>query len=171
MGRVGRAVAASLRTFGMHIIGVRSRDEPLAEADETLGKERLPEALKRADFVVLITPLTPQTHGLFDERMLGHCKRGAYFINLARGSIVDEVALRQAIASGALKGATMDVFRTEPLPLDDPMWHAEGVIVTPHVSGEVRDWQTAAARLFLDNLGRWVRSEALCNLCDPALGY
>jgi len=171
MGRVGRAVAARLRAFGMRIIGVRNRAGPLAEADETLTAERLPEALARADFVVLITPLTAQTRGLFDARMLAHCKRGAYFINLARGNIVDEAALRLAIAGGALAGATMDVFHTEPLPADDPMWQAEGVIVTPHVSGEVPEWQAVAARLFLDNLGRWLRGEALSNLCDPALGY
>ena len=171
MGRVGRAVAVRLRAFGMHVIGVRNRAEPLAEADETLTAEHLPEALQRADFVVLITPLTPQTRGLFDARMLSHCKRGAYFIDLARGNIVDEAALRQAIASGALKGATMDVFHTEPLPVDDPMWDADGVIVTPHVSGEVSDWQLLAARLFLDNLERWLRGEPLRNLCDPALGY
>jgi len=171
MGRVGSEIAARLRAFGMRIIGVRNRPEPLVGADETLTTDRLPEALARGDYVILITPLTAQTRGLFDARMLAHCKPGAYFINLARGNIVDEAALRAAIARGALKGATMDVFHAEPLPADDPMWEADGVIVTPHVSGEVPDWQAVAVRLFLDNLDRWLRGEPLHNLCDPELGY
>ncbi|MCC6213108.1 MAG: D-2-hydroxyacid dehydrogenase [Burkholderiales bacterium] len=171
MGRVGREIAARLRPFGMRIIGVRNRAGSLAEADETLPAERLPEALARADFVILVTPLTTQTRGLFSARMLAYCKAGAYFINMARGNIVDEAALRDAIASGALKGATMDVFHTEPLPPEDPMWDTQGIIATPHVSGEVADWQRMAARLFIDNLGRWLRREPLRNLCDPALGY
>lgn len=171
MGRVGVAIAKALKTFGMHIIGVRNRPQPIPEADETLTSEQLPAALARADFVILITPLTAQTRGLFDGRMLTNCKRGAYFINLARGNILDEAALRKAISTGALKGATMDVFQTEPLPPEDPMWTAEDVIVTPHVSGEVPAWQAVAAGLFMDNLRRWIRGEPLENLCNPELGY
>lgn len=171
MGRVGVEIARRLRAFGVRIVGVRNRSGGISEADETYTVDRLPEALAKGDFVILVTPLTERTRGLFDAKMLAHCKRGAHFINLARGNIVDEAALREAIARGHLSGATFDVFHTEPLPATDPMWNAEGVIVTPHVSGEVADWQAAAARLFLDNLDRWLRGEPLANLCDPELGY
>ena len=129
------------------------------------------QALAKGDFVILITPLTERTRGLFDAKMLAHVKRGAYFINVARGNIVDEKALREAIVAGRLSGATFDVFHQEPLPADDPMWDAPEVIVTPHVSGEVADWQALAAGIFMDNLERWMRGEPLANVCDPDLGY
>lgn len=171
MGRVGSEIARRLRAFGMRIVAVRNRPQPSAEADETFTSERLPQALAKGDFVILITPLTERTRGLFDARMLAQCKRGAHFINLARGNIVDESALREAIAKGHLSGATFDVFHKEPLPHDDPVWSADGIIVTPHVSGEVANWQALAAGIFMDNLERWVRGEPLENLCDPELGY
>jgi len=171
MGRVGGEIARRLRAFGMRIVGVRNRSGLLPAADETYTTDRLPEALAKGDFVILVTPLTDRTRGLFDARMLGYCKHGAHFINLARGNIVNEEALRGAIKRGALSGATFDVFHTEPLPHDDPMWSADGVIVTPHVSGEVANWQAVAARLFMENLDRWLSGQPLVNLCDPELGY
>ena len=171
MGRVGCEIARRLRAFGMRIVAVRNRPGACPDADETYTSVELPQALAKGDFVILITPLTERTRGLFDAKMLAYCKRGAYFINVSRGNIVDEKALREAIAAGQLSGATFDVFHQEPLPADDPMWDAPGVIVTPHVSGEVANWHALAAGIFLDNLARWVRGEPLANLCDPELGY
>ncbi len=171
IGKVGRAVAAHLRNLGMKVLGVRRHAQPVAEADATYPMAELPAALSVADFVVLITPLTSETRGLFDAAMLRRIKKGGYLINLARGGIVDEDALRAAIADGHLAGATLDVFATEPLPSDDPIWNAPGVIVTPHASGELENWQAHAAMVFADNLESWLAGRPLRNLCDPSLGY
>jgi D-2-hydroxyacid dehydrogenase (NADP+) len=171
MGRVGRGVARRLKAFGIRIIGVRRHESPVEEADETYSMEHLPEALALADFVILITPLTAETRGLFDGKMLSGIKRGAYFINVARGSIVDEAALCSAIECQHLKGATLDVFLTEPLPSEASIWDAPGVIVTPHVSGELDNWQFHAAMIFAENLENWLAGRDVINLCDPKLGY
>jgi phosphoglycerate dehydrogenase-like enzyme len=171
IGRVGRGIARRLKSFGIRIVGVRRHDLPVEEADLTFIFERLPEALAMADFVILVTPLTTQTRGLFDPAMLDRIKDGAYVINVARGGIIDEVALREMIGSGRLAGATLDVFATEPLPPEDPMWDATDVIVTPHASGEVENWQYHAAMIFADNLENWLAGRDLINLCEPSLGY
>jgi phosphoglycerate dehydrogenase-like enzyme len=171
MGRIGREIARRLRVFGVRILGVRRGEGALPEADATYPQERLDEALAEADIVILLTPLTPRTRGLFDAARLARCKRGAHIVNLARGNIVDEAALRRLLEEGHLSAATFDVFHTEPLPADDPMWTAPNVTVTPHVSGELADWQYHAAMLFAANLERWIAGRPLENLCDPALGY
>jgi phosphoglycerate dehydrogenase-like enzyme len=171
MGRVGRPIAEKLRAMGLRIVGVRRHPEPAAEADVTYTVDDLPKALGLGDFVILILPLTAETRGLFDAEMLRRCKPGAHIVNLARGGIVDERALRALIDDGHIAGATFDVFHTEPLPANDPMWSAKNVIVTPHSSGEVASWQAVAARVFADNLERWVAGRPLANLCNPTLGY
>jgi phosphoglycerate dehydrogenase-like enzyme len=171
MGRIGREIARRLRVFGVRILGVRHGEEALPEADVTYPQSRIDEALAEADIVILLTPLTPETRGLFDGTRLARCRKGAHIVNLARGNIVDEAALRRLLAEGHLSAATFDVFQTEPLPADDPMWDAPGVTVTPHVSGELADWQYHAAMLFAANLERWLAGRPLENLCDPVLGY
>lgn len=171
MGRIGREIGRRLAAFGTRVVGVTSTGAPLAEADLALPEARLDDALGQADICILLTPLNPRTRGLFGAERLMRLKPGCHLINLARGNIVDEVALRALLAEGRIDHATFDVFHTEPLPADDAMWDAPGVTVTPHVSGELADWQLHAAMLFAENLGRWISEAPLQNLCDPALGY
>lgn len=171
IGKVGRAVAAHLHFLGMHVIGVRRHPGKVNEADETYTMIQLPEVVERADFVILVTPLTEETRGLFDEALLRRFKKGAHLINLARGGIVDEDAMRKLMAEGHIASATLDVFKSEPLPREDPLWDGAGVIVTPHASGELSDWQYHAAMVFADNLEHWIGGKELLNLCDPRLGY
>ncbi len=171
MGRIGREIGRRLAAFGTRVVGVTRTGAPLAEADLVLPEARLDDALGQADICIILTPLTPRTRGLFGPERLMRLKPGCHLINLARGNIVDEAALRALLAEGRIDHATFDVFHTEPLPAEDAMWDAPGVTVTPHVSGELADWQFHAAMLFAENLSRWISEAPLQNLCDPALGY
>ncbi|MBX9750489.1 MAG: D-2-hydroxyacid dehydrogenase [Roseococcus sp.] len=171
MGRIGREIGRRLAVFGARVVGVTRTGAPLAEADLVLPEARLDEALAEADICVILTPLTPRTRGLFGAERLLRLKPGCHLINLARGNIVDEAALRPLLAEGRIGHATFDVFHTEPLAAEDAMWDAPGVTVTPHVSGELAEWQFHAVMLFAENLGRWIAGTPLQNLCDPTLGY
>ncbi|MEQ9811837.1 MAG: D-2-hydroxyacid dehydrogenase [Azospirillaceae bacterium] len=171
IGKVGRGIARQLKQLGMRVVGVRRHPDPVSEADITYTMDRLDDALGEADFVLLITPLTDETRGLFDAERLRKIKHGAHLINLARGNIVNEGAMIERIREGQLNGATIDVFANEPLSEDDPIWDAPNVIVTPHASGELENWQFHAAMVFADNLEHWLTGKDLANLCDPELGY
>jgi phosphoglycerate dehydrogenase-like enzyme len=129
------------------------------------------EALGRADFVVVAVPRTSGTIRLIDAAALTALKPGALFVNLSRGGVVDDRALAEALQSGQLRGACLDVFEEEPLPADSPFWDLENVIVTPHVAGFVEGWQQAVAQLFCDNLERWLQGAALLNVVDGSQGY
>jgi phosphoglycerate dehydrogenase-like enzyme len=170
-GRIGAVVARHLRPFGFHIVGVRRTPSPSPDADEVVGLDALVPTLERADHVVLILPSTPDTRDLFDAEMLATCKPGAHLINIARGGIVDEAALRAALAAGRIGSATLDVFATEPLPPTDPLWDTPNVVITPHSVADTAGWQARVAEIFADNLHRWLEARPLRNLCDPALGY
>ena len=170
-GRIGAAIAAHVRPFGFHVVGVRRAPAPSADVDEVVGLDALRPTLGRADHVVLVLPLTADTRGLFGADMLATFKPGAHLINIGRGGIVDEDALRAALAAGPIGAATADVFATEPLPPDDPLWTTPNVIITPHAMGDPVGWQGRVADIFADNLQRWIDGKSLENLCDPGLGY
>jgi phosphoglycerate dehydrogenase-like enzyme len=152
-GSIGRAVAA--RCAGMRAIPFSRREGSL---DDALG----------ADYVVVCAPLTDQTRGLVDPR---RTKRGAVLINVGRGAVVDEAALLDALRSHHLKGAALDVFATEPLPPDHPLWTLDNVLISPHCADHTPDSHELAMRCFLDNLGRFERGEPLRNVVDKAAGY
>ncbi|MCC7272634.1 MAG: D-2-hydroxyacid dehydrogenase [Alphaproteobacteria bacterium] len=171
LGRIGRTIAERLRPFGVRTIGVRQSGVPDPAADETIGIADMASRLPEADFVILVLPSTPRSRGLFDDAMLGRMKPGAHLINLARGRIVDEDALLRRLQDGRIASATLDVFATEPLPESSPLWTAPNAILTPHVSGDVVEWQRLSANLFMDNLEGWLAGEPVFNLCDPEAGY
>ncbi len=188
-GSIGRAVAGLLTPFGCRILAVRRRsqaavdvvDAPEATADgevlaaprveRIVGPEGLDAVLGEADFVVLALPLTPATANLMDAARIGRMKRGAWLINVARGQLVDEVALRRALEEGRLGGAALDTFVEEPLPPSSPWWTTPNVIVTPHTSwssGRVLD---RSIELFCENLRRYATGQPLRNVVDPDAGY
>ena len=113
--------------------------------------------------VCLHLKLTPETENLFDEARFGAMKPGALFLNAARGKMVDEPALIRALETGRLRGAYVDVTRTEPLPPDDPLWAAPNLLITPHCSDMVSDWQERMAAFFADNLQRYLTGEPILN--------
>ncbi|MCX5739031.1 MAG: D-2-hydroxyacid dehydrogenase, partial [Proteobacteria bacterium] len=134
-------------------------DEPC----ETWPMARLDELLAQVDGLVLALPLSEDTKQVLDARRLALMKRGAWLVNVGRGGLVDEAALISALQSGQLGGAGLDVFEVEPLPPESPLWSMPNVIVTPHNSGDSPANLHRATAIFLDNLGRYVRGEALCN--------
>jgi len=162
MGPIGCETARLADALGMRAVGVRRTvrgDEPC----ETWTLDRLPELLPIVDDLVLALPLTDGTRGLVGAAELGRLRRGARLVNVGRGELVDEDALVDALRSGHLGGAALDVFRTEPLPATSPLWDLPNVIVSPHSSGDTPLTEIRAGQAFVDNLGRWVRGERLRN--------
>ncbi|WP_394353833.1 D-2-hydroxyacid dehydrogenase [Nocardiopsis mwathae] len=177
-GPIGRAIAAQLAAAGMTVEAAgrtaRTGDPDLGDiVAATLGSggPDLGDALPRADYVVVAAPLTDATRGLIGARALSLMKPAARLINVARGPIVDEGALVRALRDGAIAGAALDVFDTEPLPEASPLWDLPGVIVSPHMSGDIAGWRTELVRLFTDNLDRFLRGEEPRNIVDKRRGY
>jgi len=174
-GRIGEALAVRARAFGMRIVASKrdttKRYDGSIEPDALYATDRLPEMLAESDHVCVAIPLAPNTHHLFNKTLIAHMKPGAYFYNISRGKLVDESALIEALQEGRLAGAGLDVFETEPLPADSPLWAMENVIITPHVAGLTPHYFTRAAALFADNLERYLAGEPLQNLYDAKRGY
>ena len=140
--------------------GPRVGVEPVDELHPPLALEAL---LPRCDWLVITCPLTPATRGLVDARLIARLPRGARLINIARGEIVREAALIEALRSGHLAGAYLDVFEQEPLPPDSPLWDLPDVIVSPHSSGASLGNEERTLAIFLENLARWHRGAPLVN--------
>ncbi|MEJ7872532.1 MAG: D-2-hydroxyacid dehydrogenase [Rubrobacteraceae bacterium] len=176
MGSIGRAVAVRARPFGMCVLGVKRtvREDDVAweDADELYATRGLHAALRGADCVVVTLPNTPETYRLVDAAAISAMKPGAYFVNVGRGKVVDEGALVEALESGYLAGAALDVFEEEPLPEGSPLWDLENVLVSPHstdnVPGLTNELQS---ELFRDNLRRYLDGEPLTNELDKRLLY
>ena len=173
VGTIGSEVALLADAFGMHVIGMRRRpgNEQVAGVHEMLSYGDLDTLLTRADVVVIAAPLTPETANLIGAAELARMKRGAVLINVGRARIVDHVALTDALASGHLGGASLDVFHQEPLPPGDPLWSAPNTILTPHTSGFRQGHWDEVIDLFADNLRRFQRGEPIRFRVDPTLGY
>ncbi len=163
LGSIGTEVARLAAHFGMHVVGVR-RTPTGTEPCETWPTTRLLELLPQTDDLVLTAPLTPETRGLIGERELALLPRGAHVVNVGRGELVDEPALVDALQSGHLGGAALDVFVVEPLPADSPLWDLPNVIVTPHSAGTTALSAQRAADVFADNLRRFATDAPLRNI-------
>jgi len=133
-GAIGREIGRLSKAFGSHVIGLSRSATPHPSADEVMPVTRLAEALARADIVAVATPLTGETRGMFDAARFEQMKTGAFLINIARGPVVDTTALMDALTSGKLAGAGLDVTDPEPPPPDHPLWTLPNVILTPHVA-------------------------------------
>jgi phosphoglycerate dehydrogenase-like enzyme len=127
--------------------------------------------LRACDFVVLAVPATESTRAMIGHAELHAMKRSAFIVNVARGSIIDQAALIDALKNGVIAGACLDVFEVEPLPADSPLWTLPNVIVTPHIAGMREDYEERFIDIFLDNLGRFARNAPLRNLVDVNRGY
>src|SRR5205807_3500400 len=131
----------------------------------------LPDLLAKSDALVLAVPHTPETKQLVGREELGMMKRGAFLINIARGKLIDDVAVIEALKDGRLGGAALDVFTREPLEPSSPYWDLPNVIVTPHTAGAMRDYWTPLVALFSENLRRFERGAPLLNVVDKIAGY
>lgn len=171
-GSIGRAIARLLRAAGMQVEGVGRRARAHdADFGQVHAVAALDAALGTADYVVLITPLTAHTRGLFDAGRFAAMAPHARFINVGRGALVDEAALLEALRRGTLAGAALDVFQSEPLPADSPLWDAPDLIVSPHMSGDTHDYREVVAARFAQNLRRFAAGQPLENLIDKKLGF
>ena len=164
LGDIGTQIARRCLALGMNVIGVRRHPSKQHAMVETVfAIERVAEAVACADHVVLIMPAEPENIGFFGDALFRSMKPGAFFYNLARGSVVDENALIEHLQNGKLSGAGLDVFRQEPLPADSPLWRMENVIITPHAAGRsVREFDRLC-ELFVANLERYFQGEPLLN--------
>ncbi|OLT03756.1 hydroxyacid dehydrogenase [Pseudonocardia sp. CNS-004] len=159
-GPIGRAIAGLLGAVGMDVELVGRRDF-----------DDLPALLPRADWLVLAAPLTDTTRGMLDAAALALLRPSARVINVGRGGLVVEPDLVDALREGRLAGAALDVFAREPLPADSPLWTHPGVIVSPHMSGDLIGWRQELIEVFRDNLARYRAGEPLHNVVDKTLGY
>jgi phosphoglycerate dehydrogenase-like enzyme len=168
MGRIGQAAAERLHAFGT--VGVYCDDlAPLSEqraAELGLRRVSLGQLLEQSDIVTLHVPLTPETRGLIDTRALARMRRGSILINTCRGGVVDETALYEALTSGHLAGAGLDVFETEPLPRTSPLLRLPTVVVTPHISAGNRDAFRTKMEAIFANVTRFYESGQVANLVD-----
>lgn len=171
-GAIGHEVAWRCGALGMRVIGTKRTPEPQQHFDEVLPSHRLHDLLGRADVIVIACPLTHETRGLIDAAAFAVMHPHAYLINVARGPIVVEVALLEALRTGRIAGAAMDAFDEEPLPAGHPLWDAPNFVVTPHTSFKAPRNLDRILNEFEDNLERFLRDEPLRNrLRDHALGY
>ena len=170
-GSIGRAIAARAKVFGMRILAVRNHPAPDPLADELLSSADVTVALPRADVVVSALPATPETNGYFDRKIFSAMKPGAFFINIARASVVDETALLDALQEGPISGAGLDVFAKEPLPEDHLLWTMENVILTPHIASIIPDFWDRVLALLEQNFQSFAAGRPLANVIDKEKGY
>ncbi|MGA0024044.1 MAG: D-2-hydroxyacid dehydrogenase [Burkholderiales bacterium] len=164
LGSIGAEIARLARVLGLKVIGLRRsprRDND--PVDEMHPPQKLAELLPRADWLVIATPLTAETRGLIGADMLARLPRGAGLLNIARGEIIDETALVAALREGHLGGAYLDVFEKEPLPADSPLWELPNVVISPHNSAAAQGNDGRVYDMFIANLERWHRRQALSN--------
>jgi len=173
LGSIGGEVARLAAAFGMRVVGIRRRlDLPgIPGVTLVLPPERLADVAAEADFVVVAAPLTPATRGLVSREVIARMRPTAWLVNIARGAVVDEDALQEALREHRIAGAALDAWWQEPLPSESEWWRLENVIVTPHVSHSSPRVKDRTLALFLENLRRWKAGEPLLNVVDVRAGY
>ena len=171
LGEIGVETARLAKAFGMTVVGVKRAPSDVEHVDEVHGNDGLTELVSRADAIVVTLPITPETEGLLSAEVLAAVKPGAVLTNVGRGAVVDEDALVERLRDGTLAGAALDVFATEPLPPESPLWELPNVIVSPHVSALSELENERIVDLFLDNLGRFLAGEPLLKRVTPDTPY
>jgi phosphoglycerate dehydrogenase-like enzyme len=171
-GSIGREIARLLRAVGVSVHGVgRTPRDKDPDFGAVSASAELTGVVVDADYVVVVAPLTDQTEGLIDAAVFEAMPSTSRLINVGRGALVDQAALVDALESGQIAGAGLDVFTKEPLPPGDPLWRHPGVIVSAHMSGDSVGWDDRIIDLFATNLTRWVAGEPLRNVVDKHLGF
>lgn len=171
-GSIGRETARLFRAVGMEVSGAgrtgRSRDD---DFDVVYSSADLAKVVPDFDYVVLAAPLTAATKGLVNADVLSAMKPSARLINVGRGELVETDALAEALASGSIAGAALDVVHPEPLPEGHALWNMENVIITPHMSGDTVDYLDDLGKLFVDNLRLFIEGQPFRNVVDKSLGF
>lgn len=170
-GSIGGAVAKKCRAFGMTVWGITHSPKNHEAYDRVGTITNLPAFLGLSDIVVLLLPLTSETVGLFDENLINQMKPGSYFINVARGALVDEYALVDALNTGKIRAAALDVFTQEPLPEKSPFWRMRNVLLTPHIAGRSPHYVARTFEIFTKNLKVYPDFSQMRNHIEISRGY
>lgn len=174
LGTIGGELARKAKAFGMKVMATKNhikRGEKVKYVDKLLPKSKLPHILPVADIVVISVPYTRETHHLMGRKELACMKKTAILINVARGGVIDEKALTDALMKRMIAGAGLDVFEQEPLSPKSRLWDLENVIITPHIAGARRDYYAKVGEIFRQNLHRYFNHKPLLNLFDRKAGY
>lgn len=176
-GDIGRACAKLASVYGMRIVALRrhpflSKNDPFCDVVYGRDKASLNQLMSESDYIVCSAPSTVETRGMVNADAFAAVKDNAVFINLGRGPVVDEKALLEALKSGKLKGAALDVFVDEPLPESNPLWDLPNILISPHNMDQTATFMHEATEFFVnENLPRFICGEDLLNPVDPSLGY
>jgi len=176
-GDIGQSAARLAKAYGMNIKTLRrnpekSQDDPFVDDVYPSDRESLNRIMSECDYILCAAPLTADTEGLFDKEAFDHAKKDSVFINVGRGPIVDEDALIDALKAGNLKGAALDVFAIEPLPVESELWTLDNVLMSPHNMDATPTFLHEATELFVEeNLPRFVRGMDLLNPVNKSAGY
>ena len=174
-GDIGRAIAMRVRAMGMTVLAVKRHAPQAGEADPLVVHTYTPgqrlEMLPQCDYVVVCTPLTPETRGMVGEAEFGAMKHSAVVINVGRGPVINEQSMVEALSSGRIAGAALDVFDHEPLPEGHPFYKLKNVLLSPHCADHTPDWLDNAMRFFIEQFTRFRKGEPLLNIVDKKLGY
>jgi phosphoglycerate dehydrogenase-like enzyme len=171
-GNIGRAIGRRGAGFDMRVLAVDAHPgKPGDGAEEVWPLSRLDEMCRELDVLAISAPITPETRGMIGPDQIGMLKPGSFVMVMSRGNIVNEPALIEALKSGQVAGAGLDVTHEEPLPAGDPLWKAPNCIVTPHTSAASSVTTELVWKIFEENLGRFERGEPLMNVVDKRLGY
>lgn len=169
LGALGQAAAVMLSSLGFDVTGWSRSSKTIAGVKTRHGPDGLIAALSSAEILVLLLPDTPATENILNAETLAHMPRGAMIINPGRGPLIDDTALLEALASGHIRHATLDVFRVEPLPADHPYWAHPHVTVTPHIASETRP--DTASKIIAENIHRGESGRPFLHLVNRKLGY
>ncbi len=171
LGTIGQSVARRAAALGLTVTGVRRSGRPVEGVEHVVSMADRLDVITGADVLVVITPLTDETRGLIGSQELAALTPGALLVDVSRGGVTDVAALVDALGSGRLSAAAVDVFDTEPLPEDSPLWDVPNLLVTPHVAGLSRGYVARWAATLADNLAALDRGAPLENVVDRSLGY
>ncbi|CAN5824423.1 D-2-hydroxyacid dehydrogenase [soil metagenome] len=175
LGSIGREVARSAKHFGMRVLATKRTVSGVSPdsvgVDALYPTTELHAMLAQSDVVVLIAPHTPETENMIDAAAFNATKRGALLINIGRGALVEEAALLEALDTGRLGGAVLDVAAVEPLPVDHPLWDLDNVFVFPHSASTSKNENSRLTQLFTDNLRRYLAGKPLKNVFEPERMY
>lgn len=171
LGSIGREIAKKAKGLGMHVVATKRTMASELFIDKLFPHDQLHEMLPLCDFVVVALPLIEETKEYIRLEHFQSMKRSAYFFNIARGAIVREADLIAALEQGLIAGAGLDVFETEPLPENSPLWERENVIITPHLAALSPYYLDRAIKLFADNLSRYMNDKDMFNIIDKQKGY
>ena len=170
-GKIGSAIARKAKALDMKVVGVDKFPRPVEHFDEVRGMDTLMSTLGEADYVLLVTPLTPETYHFMGKEQFEAMKDSAVFINMSRGHTMDQDALIEALQNGTIRGAALDVFHKEPLDPDSKLWDLENVILTPHNSGGSVQYFPRTTKVFVEAYKAYKSGQPIPNTIDPTRGF